>query len=111
MIWVAMFGASLALRKGIHVSVNSIKSILPERSWEILLFLINLIGSLFMVLLIYIGIRVILAIKVTGQVSPSMEFFPMYLLYISVPIGSFLMLIQFLKQGFTNQKEYSNFKN
>ena len=44
--------------------------------------------------MVYYGIRLVQKVLVTAQLSPTMQL-PMWIVYISVPIGAALMLLRF----------------
>ncbi len=102
MVWVAMFGASLCIRKGTHVRIDTIEKLLSMPVIRILFSLISLSCALFMLFFFYHGLILVLRVKATGQVSPSMEFLPMYWLFIAIPSGSALMFIQFFRIFWVN---------
>lgn len=102
MVWVAMFGSSLCIRKGIHVRIDTIERLLTKPSIRSLYSFISLICGLFMIYFFYNGLILVLKVKATGQVSPSMEIFPMYILFIAIPSGALLMGIQFFRLFWVN---------
>ena len=103
-VWVAMFGGALCIRRGAHVEVDVIDVVLPKKILRVLYSIISLGSGLFMLTFAYNGYILVSRIKATGQVSPTMEFFPMYWLYVCIPLGSILMAVQFFKIFWNNFK-------
>jgi C4-dicarboxylate transporter DctQ subunit len=95
-IWVAKFGAAYGVRTGIHVGVDVLINRLQPgaRRWVILFGL--LCGALFTGTIGALGAKFVWAIAQTDQVSADMEA-PMWLVYLAIPCGSFLMCFRFLQ--------------
>ena len=95
-IWVAKFGAAYGVRTGIHVGVDVLVNRLQpgSRRWVILFGL--LCGALFTGIIGSLGAKFVWAIAQTDQVSADMEA-PMWLVYLAIPCGSYLMCFRFLQ--------------
>jgi TRAP-type C4-dicarboxylate transport system permease small subunit len=95
-IWMAKFGAAYGVRTGIHVSVD----LLVERltgPWKTALILAALLaGALFTGIVGVLGANLVSHIAATGQTSAVLEL-PMWVVYLAVPLGSFLMCFRFLE--------------
>lgn len=95
MIWASFVGASLGVKKGSHISVDALVTFLPNRLKAVVEIFSNVISLTFCVVILYIGIPFILALLNNGQLSPSLRI-PMYIAYLSVPVGFFLMAIRYI---------------
>jgi TRAP-type C4-dicarboxylate transport system permease small subunit len=97
MIWFAMLGAGLALMRDEHVGVSAFINLLPEKlqRW------IRQLGR--SVVIVFLGITFIYSVKhlfsLQGQLSSALEM-PMYVPYLSISAGMFLMLLVALRQLF-----------
>ena len=95
-IWMAKFGAAYGVRTGIHVGVDILVNAASER-WRRILVLISLAaGALFTAIIGTLGARFVWHMIGTGQVSPTLEA-PMWLVYLCIPLGSYLMCVRFLQ--------------
>jgi C4-dicarboxylate transporter, DctQ subunit len=95
-VWMAKFGAAYGVRTGIHVGVDVLVNQLNDRNrrWVILFALFC--GMLFTFVVGTMGARFIVLLYDTDQVSPDLEL-PRWLVFICVPIGSYLMCFRFLQ--------------
>jgi len=95
-IWMAKFGAAYGVRTGIHVGVDVLINRLdqPMRGKFIIFGL--LAGALFTGIVGTLGAYFVWEMAHTEQVSADMEV-PMWLVYLAVPFGSYLMCFRFLQ--------------
>jgi len=98
-VWMAKFGAAYGVRTGIHVGVDVvIERLSAERRRPFILFGL-LSGAFFTFIVGSLGARFVWEIAHTDQVSPDLEL-PMWIVYLAVPLGSFLMCFRFLQVAF-----------
>ncbi|MES2105997.1 MAG: TRAP transporter small permease [Pseudomonadota bacterium] len=95
-VWMAKFGAAYGVRTGIHVGVDVLVNKLntPWRNKFILFGL--LAGALFTVIVGTLGAKFVWGIAQTDQTSPDMEV-PKWIVYMAIPLGSYLMSFRFLQ--------------
>lgn len=95
-VWMAKFGAAYGVRTGIHVGVDVLINRLdtPWRSKFVIFGL--LAGAFFTGTIGTLGARFVWEIGHTDQVSADMEI-PMWIVYLAVPLGSYLMSFRFLQ--------------
>ena len=95
-VWMAKFGAAYGVRTGIHVGVDVIVNRLsPEHRRPVVLFSL-LAGAFFTAIVGTLGAIFVFEIAHTEQVSADLEM-PMWLVYLAVPLGSYLMCFRFLQ--------------
>ena len=95
-IWMAKFGAAYGVRTGIHVGVDVVVNRLaPDRRKPVILFGL-LAGALFTVVVGSLGAKFVWEMARTDQVSADLEL-PMWIVYLAVPLGSYLMCFRFLQ--------------
>jgi C4-dicarboxylate transporter, DctQ subunit len=95
-IWVAKFGAAYGVRTGIHVGVDVLINRLSP-GWRRGVVLFGLLcGALFTGIIGTLGARFVWEIAQTDQISADMEA-PMWLVYLAIPGGSYLMCFRFLQ--------------
>jgi len=99
-VWMAKFGAAYGVRTGIHVGVDvAVKSTSPASRHLVVLFAL-MAGALFTFIVGSLGARFVWHIAHTDQVSADLEM-PMWLVYLAVPLGSYLMCFRFLQVAYT----------
>ena len=95
-IWVAKFGAAYGVRTGIHVGVDVlIKQLPPGPRGKVIIFGL-LSGAFFTAVIGTLGTWLVWSIAQTDQVSADLEA-PMWLVYLAIPGGSYLMCFRFLQ--------------
>ena len=95
-VWMAKFGAAYGVRTGIHVGVDVLVNQLnaPIRKWVVLFGLFC--GALFTAVVGTMGLKFVLALAETDQVSADLEL-PRWIVFSCVPAGSYLMCFRFLQ--------------
>lgn len=95
-IWMAKFGAAYGVRTGIHMGVDVlVKRLKPSLRDKFILFGL-MSGAIFTVIIGTLGAHFVWAISQTEQSSPDLEL-PMWLVYLCIPLGSYLMGFRFLQ--------------
>ncbi len=95
-VWMAKFGAAYGVRTGIHVGVDILVNRLSV-TWRRRTILFGLMcGALFTAFVGWLGLRLVVHLAQSGQVSAVLEA-PMWLVYLCLPLGSFLMCFRFLE--------------
>jgi C4-dicarboxylate transporter, DctQ subunit len=98
-VWMCKFGAAYGVRTGIHVGVDVFINMLgigPRRS---VIFFGLFCGALFTAVVGSLGAYLVWHIGHIGQVSQDLEI-PMWVVYLCVPLGSYLMCFRFLQVAF-----------
>ncbi len=95
-VWMAKFGAAYGVRAGVHVGVDVLINRLAPRPRRILVTIGLLGGVLFTGVIGTLGAILVWEIGQTDQTSEDMEV-PMWLVYLCVPLGSYLMCFRFLQ--------------
>lgn len=95
-VWMAKFGAAYGVRTGIHVGVDVVinKLSAPNRAKFIVFGL--LAGALFTGVVGALGGHFVWQMSQTDQTSADLEW-PMWIVYLAIPLGSFLMCFRFLQ--------------
>jgi TRAP-type C4-dicarboxylate transport system permease small subunit len=93
MVWIGLFGASLALQEGRHIEVTLLLDRMPRALRKILMGIALLAVLGFLGLVFYQG--VVLTRNIWLQRSPAMSL-PMVIPYAAIPLGSVFMMIQVL---------------
>lgn len=111
-VWMAMLGASIASRRGSHLSVDVLLEKLPKKYSRVLLTVITLL------IIFLMSIAFIYGIQITSitfkQLSAAMQI-PMGFVYSAIPVGSALIILFTIENYFNrinesteNQKEINH---
>ncbi|SCK29856.1 TRAP transporter small permease [Vogesella sp. LIG4] len=95
-VWMAKFGAAYGVRTGIHVGVDVLINRLSDRNRAKFIIFGLLAGALFTGVVGTLGANFVWEIAHTDQTSPDLEA-PMWLVYLAIPCGSYLMCFRFLQ--------------
>jgi C4-dicarboxylate transporter DctQ subunit len=95
-VWMAKFGAAYGVRTGIHVGVDVLINRLSGRKRAAFVLFGLLAGALFTGIVGTLGATLVWEIGHTEQVSADIEV-PMWIVYLAVPCGSYLMCFRFLQ--------------
>ena len=102
-IWMAKFGAAYGVRTGIHVGVDVLINRMPDKPRAGFVLFGLLAGALFTGIVGSLGAKFVWEIAHTDQVSPDLEV-PMWLVFLAIPFGSFLMCFRFLQVAWSFQR-------
>jgi C4-dicarboxylate transporter DctQ subunit len=95
-IWMAKFGAAYGVRTGIHVGVDVlVNRMKDEMRFKFIVFGLAA-GALFTGVVGTLGARFVMAMYENEQTSADLEI-PMWIVYLAVPLGSYLMCFRFLQ--------------
>lgn len=106
-IWVTFFGGSICVRNKMHVGIDIFVMYAPKLLKKILSAFAQLTGAIFTGFVTYYGWQITVLVIETAQKSPAM-LMPMWIVYISMPIGSALMTIRFLAMAWAILTEKSD---
>jgi C4-dicarboxylate transporter DctQ subunit len=95
-VWMAKFGAAYGVRTGIHVGVDVLVNHLPPRGRFTSILVGLLAGALFTFIVGSFGASFVWTLAHTDQSSPDLEA-PMWIVYLAIPLGSYLMCFRFLQ--------------
>jgi C4-dicarboxylate transporter DctQ subunit len=99
-VWMAKFGAAYGVRTGIHVGVDVMINHLPPR-WRYSYVLFGLLaGAFFTAIIGSFGAYFTWNMAHTDQTSPDLEL-PKWIVYLCIPLGSYLMSFRFLQVALT----------
>ncbi|MGE5339551.1 MAG: TRAP transporter small permease [Gemmatimonadota bacterium] len=98
-VWMAKFGAAYGVRTGIHVGVDVLINRMQDRSRGRLIIFGLLAGAFFTFIVGSFGAKFVYELSFTDQTSPDLEL-PKWIVYLCVPLGSFLMCFRFIQVAF-----------
>ena len=94
-VWMAKFGAALGVRTGIHVGVDVFVNMLRPSARKPVVVFALLCGALFTGVIGSLGAVYVYDLD-GDQVSPELEW-PSWMIYLCIPLGSYLMCFRFLQ--------------
>lgn len=97
LLFIAFLGTTWLLKKGGHVRVDIILVRVSQRTQELLGMVSSIIGILICLVLVWYGIQVSWQFTAEGISDPTILELPKGPILIIIPLGSFLLLIQFLR--------------
>jgi len=95
-VWMAKFGAAYGVRTGIHVGVDVLINRMKGRTRAGFVLFGLFAGALFTGIVGTLGATFVWEMGHTDQVSADLEL-PMWIVYLAVPCGSYLMCFRFLQ--------------
>ncbi len=87
LIWMVNIGISYAVKKKCHVRITALDTILPPKGKRIFQVISDLLVLVFAGIVMCLGYSVAVFNMKMGQMSQAMEFLPMWVVYLAVPIG------------------------
>lgn len=94
-IWAAFIGASLGVKKGVHIGVEAFVQFLPEKAQRYISIITTVFCIIFCGAIAYIGYGYSLKLISTAQLSPAMRI-PIAWAYAAVPVGCALMTLRYV---------------
>lgn len=104
---VTFIGVSYAARMGKHITMSALIDSIPRRFKKPYIYFTSSISTVLLWWLGYLGTLYVTRIMNSGRITPSLQF-PMWILYIFVPLGFFLASLQYLVTIVVNIKDKEN---
>jgi|SRR5690625_3596972 len=98
LLYIPFLSGAWLLRNNDHVIVNLIDNILGKSSSIVLNIIVAILGILSMIIIVYYSTIVTLDILNRNVTSTTVLRTPQVYIYIIIPIGSFFMLLEFVRQ-------------
>ena len=95
-VWISFLGSAAGIRMNVHLGIDLIDKILSPRGRKIMTLIVNLAIQIFLAVVIFWGIKILKVVQF--QKSASMGI-PMTYPYLAVPVGSALMLLNFIRNS------------
>jgi len=93
-VWIVMAGMGAATRAGVHMRVTALIDMTKsEKFHKIINAVVHVLTALFGLFFLVYGVRLCASMIERHQVSTAMEL-PLWIVYISLPIGGGLMLLR-----------------
>lgn len=96
MIWITFLGSALCFRRGAHFGIDVIRRVPGEKFQKFVSLFVILTGAVFSGFLLYYGWKYTSFAYFSNQKTPALGW-PIFLVYMSVPVGAFLSEIHLLE--------------
>lgn len=103
MVWMAYLGASVGIKRNAHLGVEVLINMLPKKIQRAAAYVRVVIIIIFNSLIIYYSFQIISHQIRIQQTSPAL-FIPIWIAYLAVPFGMFLMGVRLIQATFFPQK-------
>ncbi|SCZ82064.1 TRAP transporter small permease [Acidaminobacter hydrogenoformans] len=98
MIWVTFIGGSICARNKLHVGIDIVLTYFKPFARKVLETIAELMSAFFCAILTLLSFQNTMLVFETAQKSPALMM-PIWLVYLAMPIGSFLMTVRFLQSA------------
>jgi C4-dicarboxylate transporter DctQ subunit len=95
LVWASFLGASIALKRGLHIGIEAFVSKLPKEKRRLIYLMTLVVMIIFLFVVIIKGFQ--MASFNMRQSSPAMRI-PMGFPYLASPVGSFVMALHLLNE-------------
>jgi len=100
-VMITFAGLGYAARHGRHIRMSAIYDIFPTNIRRLMMIMISFVTSAIMFFLCWYSVSYIYSVYSTGRVLPTLGF-PIYLIYLWVPVGLTVTGIQYFMAGIKN---------
>jgi len=100
-VMITFAGLGYAARHGRHIRMSAIYDIFPTNIRRLMMILISFVTSAIMFFLCWYSVSYIHSVYSTGRVLPTLGF-PIYMIYLWVPVGLTVTGIQYFMAGIKN---------
>ena len=94
MIWATFLGVGVGAAQGAHFNADVLSLFCPEKLHNVIRVICAILVIIFAVFCVVFGSDVLAWQRVAGQVTPSLHW-PMWLMYLSIPLGMAIMAITY----------------
>lgn len=90
--WFVFLASAIAIKEGAHISIDVLTKKFSPRWQMILVWMVDAVSTILYIVIIFHGVRY--SIKAWGNTEPLVWHVSMGLVYLSVPVGFFFMLLE-----------------
>lgn len=95
-IWITFIGSGVCFRRGAHYGVDVIRRVKNEKFQKVISALVLVVSAIFAGFLLYYGAKYTAFTMASGQKTAALGW-PIWLVYVSVPIGGALVIIHLIE--------------
>ncbi len=104
MAYAIFIGAAIAAKESAHIGILAVVNKFPKSAEKYTKTFAMVVSFIFSVILIYLAFLIVQFLINTGQKSPALRI-PIWIAYLSVPLGAVLMSIRFMQAAFIQYNE------
>ncbi len=104
MAYAIFIGAAIAAKESAHIGILAVVNKFPKSAEKYTKTFAMVVSFIFTVILIYLAFLIVQFLINTGQKSPALRI-PIWIAYLSVPLGAVLMSIRFMQAAFIQYNE------
>jgi len=104
MIWVIFLGIGVAACNGEHFCVEALELFCSKKVLKVIYVLNSVLVAAFSIFASYYGVTILQKQMASGQVTPSLQW-PMWIMYLSIPLGLILMALCYVWHTFEKVTE------
>ena len=109
MVWVVFLSIGIAFDRGRHIAMTTFINSFSNKNFLYFGKIIDLLGFVFSLYCIWLGLKITIFVFNSGQVSPTLNI-PMFILYVAPTLGFLLISIRYAL-SFLNFKNRFNLKH
>jgi C4-dicarboxylate transporter DctQ subunit len=96
-VWITFMGSAICVERNMHVGIDALPSHLNERARTVLKVVVDVIGLLFSVVMVVLGVQMV-AQAIRFQQKTAAMMISMAIPYIGIPLGCVLMVVKYFEQ-------------
>ena len=93
-VWISFLGAAVGVRYKVHLGIDLMEKLTSPQVYRYIVVLVNLIIQIFLVVIIYQGLKIIEVVKFQSSASMNIS---MAWPYLAVPVGGLFMFINSIR--------------
>lgn len=101
LLWITFLAAAWLLRKGGHIRIDAIVGRLSPKTQRILNIIVSILGAVVCAVIAWFGAQNTWDLWQRGILDVKTIDVPKFALFSVIPLGSFLLLIQFIRNVYT----------
>ena len=104
LLWIIFLALGIAYEEGQHINITNFVDALPKKTRLLVILLSELVLIFFLYYMIKYGFSLTAKTFVRGHISPALRI-PMWVAYLSIPVGGVAMLFQVIQKSIKLVKE------
>ena len=105
LLWITFLGAAWLLRKGGHIRIDTVITRLGPKTQKIIEVIIAILGFVVCIVIVWFGTEKTLEFYKRGILDVKGVIVPLYPLFLIIPLGGFMLLLQFGRNIYNRLKD------
>jgi C4-dicarboxylate transporter DctQ subunit len=90
LIYISLFASAVAIRRYNHIRIDFFVNFFPKKTWVFFNLFAYILMLVFLIFLFYYGVKITL--QTGNQITSGLKL-PISYIYVSIPIGTFFMIV------------------